>query len=80
MNIAGAIHERRDEILRVAASHGAGNIRLFGSAVRGEDTPNSDIGLLVDVTGSQARGFPEASRPSWKNSWANGCRWLFADP
>jgi hypothetical protein len=32
MNTAGAIHERREEILRVAARHGAGNIRLFGSA------------------------------------------------
>ena len=58
MNTAGAIHERRDEILRVAASHGAGNIRLFGSAARGEDTPDSDIDLLIDVTGATSPWFP----------------------
>ena len=32
MGLAGIVHERRDEILRAAARHGAGNIRLFGSA------------------------------------------------
>jgi uncharacterized protein len=55
---AGAIHERRDEVLRVAARHGAGNVRLFGSAARGEDTPDSDIDLLVDVTGATTPWFP----------------------
>jgi hypothetical protein len=58
MKTASAIHERRDEILRVAARHGAGNIRLFGSAARGEDTPDSDIDLLVDVTGVTSSWFP----------------------
>jgi predicted nucleotidyltransferase len=58
MNMAGVIHERRDEILRVAARHGAGNVRLFGSAARGEDRPDSDIDLLVDVTGSTTPWFP----------------------
>jgi hypothetical protein len=58
MSSAGAIHERRDEVLRVAARHGAGNVRLFGSAARGEDTPDSDIDLLVDVTGATTPWFP----------------------
>jgi uncharacterized protein len=58
MNTVGAIHECRDEILRVAGRHGAGNIRLFGSAARGEDTPDSDIDLLVDVTGVTSPWFP----------------------
>ncbi len=58
MNTPGAIHQRRDEILRVAARHGAGNVRLFGSAARGEDTPDSDIDLLVDVTGATSPWFP----------------------
>jgi predicted nucleotidyltransferase len=35
----------------VAALHGAGNVQLFGSVARGEDTPESDVDLLVDVTG-----------------------------
>lgn len=55
---AGALHERRDEVLRVAARHGAGNVRLFGSAARGEDTPDSDIDLLIDVTGATTPWFP----------------------
>jgi uncharacterized protein len=58
MNMAGAIRERRDEILRITARHGAGNVRLFGSAARGEDTPDSDIDLLVDVTGATTPWFP----------------------
>jgi predicted nucleotidyltransferase len=32
----------------VAARHGAREIRVFGSTVRGEETPGSDIDLLVD--------------------------------
>ena len=30
------IHEKRDEILRIAAKHGVSSIRLVGSVVRGE--------------------------------------------
>jgi len=52
------IREHRDEILRVAALHGAGNVLLFGSVVRGEDTPESDVDLLVDVTGETSPWFP----------------------
>jgi predicted nucleotidyltransferase len=58
MSMAGTIRERRDEVLRVAARHGAGNVRLFGSAARGDDTPDSDIDLLVDVTGATTPWFP----------------------
>jgi hypothetical protein len=58
MNVTGIIQERRDEILRLASLHGAGNVRLFGSAARGEDTPDSDIDLLVDVTGPTTPWFP----------------------
>jgi predicted nucleotidyltransferase len=39
----------RQDILRVAAKHGAHNVRLFGSAARGEDRPGSDLDLLVDM-------------------------------
>ena len=58
MGMATAIHRHRDEVLRVVALHGAGNPRLFGSAARGEDTPDSDIDLLVDVTGVTNPWFP----------------------
>ena len=58
MSIARHIRDRREEILRVAAQHGAGNVRLFGSVARGEDTPESDVDLLVEVTGKTTPWFP----------------------
>jgi hypothetical protein len=58
MSTPQRIRECRDEILRVAACHGAGNVRLFGSVARGEDTPESDVDLLVDVTGATTPWFP----------------------
>ena len=36
-----------DEIRERALAHGLGNIRVFGSAVRGEDGFDSDIDLVV---------------------------------
>lgn len=47
MELADLI-KRRDEILSLAAKHGAHNIRVFGSLARGEAKPGSDIDLLVD--------------------------------
>ena len=38
----------REQILAIAGRHGARNVRVFGSVVRGEDTPESDVDLLVD--------------------------------
>lgn len=47
--MASDLQAVRQDILRVAARHGARNIRLFGSAARGEDRPGSDLDLLVDM-------------------------------
>ncbi len=44
-----AVRHHRDEILRLARKHGAENLRLFGSAARGEETPESDLDFLVDM-------------------------------
>jgi hypothetical protein len=52
------LRERREEILRVAARHGAGNVFLFGSFARGQETAASDVDLLVDVTGETTSWFP----------------------
>jgi predicted nucleotidyltransferase len=49
------LRNRRDEILRVAAAHGASNVRVFGSVARGEAGPESDIDMLVDMP-SNLRG------------------------
>lgn len=43
------LHRKRDEILRIAARHGARNIRVCGSAARGEDRADSDLDLLVEM-------------------------------
>ena len=37
----------RAEILRIAADHGAHDVRLFGSIVRGQARSDSDVDLLV---------------------------------
>ena len=42
------LQENRENILAIAAKHGAFNVRVFGSVARGEDTPDSDIDLLID--------------------------------
>ena len=47
------LEEKREEILKLAAKHGAFNVRVFGSVVRGEETANSDIDFLIDYDLSQ---------------------------
>jgi predicted nucleotidyltransferase len=44
-----AIRERRSEILDRASQHGARNVRVFGSAARGDAGPASDVDLLVEM-------------------------------
>lgn len=39
----------RDEVLALATTHKARNVRVFGSLVHGDDDENSDIDLLVDL-------------------------------
>ena len=39
----------RDAILALAERHGARDIRIFGSVVRGEAGPESDIDFLVEL-------------------------------
>jgi predicted nucleotidyltransferase len=43
------LDSKRREILAIAASHGARNLRVFGSVARGDATPGSDIDFLVDL-------------------------------
>jgi len=40
---------RRAEILRLAAVHGATNVRVFGSVARGEADERSDVDFLVEM-------------------------------
>jgi uncharacterized protein len=39
----------RAEILRIAAAHGARNVRVFGSLARGEGGEESDLDVLVEL-------------------------------
>ncbi len=45
--IGEAVREQREAILRVAAKHGATQVRLIGSVARGDARPDSDLDLLV---------------------------------
>jgi predicted nucleotidyltransferase len=49
MNVNELIRQKRQEIIHLAAKHGAHNVRVFGSAARGEAGPSSDIDLLVEL-------------------------------
>ena len=52
------LHEQRDRILDIAVKHGARNVRVFGSVVRGEAQLNSDIDFLVDLGEPLSPWFP----------------------
>lgn len=52
------IDENREAILTLAQRHGARNVRVFGSLVRGEATSESDIDFLVDVGEETSPWFP----------------------
>lgn len=49
MGIDELLKPKREEILRIAAEHGAYNVRIFGSVARGEATAESDVDFLVDI-------------------------------
>jgi uncharacterized protein len=47
----------RDKILPVLQPYGVQRIALFGSIVRGEETPESDIDILVDFEEPRKKPF-----------------------
>jgi predicted nucleotidyltransferase len=52
------IRAKRDEIQRIAAKHGARNVRVFGSVARGDARPESDIDFLIDAGPVTSSWFP----------------------
>jgi uncharacterized protein len=48
----------RDIILQIAEKHGARNVRVFGSAARGELSTESDLDLLVEAGPETSAWFP----------------------
>jgi len=45
----GSVEINRSPLLRTLGTLGATDVRLFGSVARGDDGPDSDIDLLVDI-------------------------------
>jgi hypothetical protein len=58
MDIKQLLSEKRDDICAIASKHGAFNIRIFGSVVRGEAGPDSDIDFLIDAGPTTSSWFP----------------------
>ena len=58
MDIKRLLREKRDDIRAIASKHGAYNIRVFGSAVRGQAGPDSDIDFLIDTGPMTSSWFP----------------------
>ena len=58
LKIESILHKQRDRILELSVQHGARNVRIFGSVVRGEAQPDSDIDLLIDLGESLSPWFP----------------------
>jgi predicted nucleotidyltransferase len=50
MRPSEALAAHRSRIRQIALDHRVGNIRVFGSALRGNDTEVSDLDLLVEPT------------------------------
>jgi predicted nucleotidyltransferase len=49
MKPSEALAAHRDKLLAIAAGHGASNVRVFGSVMKGVDKEGSDVDLLVDL-------------------------------
>lgn len=49
LTIQKLLEEKREEILALAARHGARNVRIFGSVARGEAKADSDVDFLVEM-------------------------------
>jgi uncharacterized protein len=58
MSALEVLRAKQSEIQSIAAKHGAGNVRVFGSVARGDARENSDVDLLIDVVGPTTPWFP----------------------
>jgi hypothetical protein len=54
MSARELLRKQRDQIISVAARHGARNVRVIGSVARRQDDAASDIDLLVDLDGGRS--------------------------
>lgn len=52
------LQAKRQDLLEVARRHGVTSIRVFGSVARGDDSPESDVDLLVTTGPEVSSWFP----------------------
>src|SRR5438046_1924987 len=57
MGIEELLGDKRHTILALVGQYGVDNVRIFGSAARGEARADSDIDFLVDVQSGVGLGF-----------------------
>lgn len=50
MRPSEALQSHREAVRQIVLRHRAQNVRVFGSVLRGEDTDNSDLDLLIEPT------------------------------
>ena len=58
MTVTELVHQKGDDIKRIAAAHGAHNVRVIGSVARQEAGPQSDIDLLITIGSTTSAWFP----------------------
>ena len=49
MSVSNTIKSRREDILDITTKYGAKNVRVFGSMARGEESPDSDLDIIVEM-------------------------------
>jgi uncharacterized protein len=54
VELAELLTAKREEILQIAARHGASDVRIFGSVARGEAGPESDVDILVALAADRS--------------------------
>ena len=54
MNVNQLLQSKRQEIMKIAARHGATNVHVFGSVARGEARPGSDVDFLVNLDANRS--------------------------
>ena len=58
MTVQDLLQQQRETITSIAGRHGVKRLRVFGSVARGEETPESDIDLLIETGGETSPWFP----------------------
>jgi uncharacterized protein len=58
LDTAQLVRAKREEIERIAAKHGARNVRVFGSVARGDARPESDVDFLIEAGPVTSSWFP----------------------